>query len=291
MAQVDLHARNSAADLLGLADEVIALMRNVLQKRADAHLVVGIGALERRDFIGDEGFKFARACDGTLDAVAHRRDFAADRLAHGDHRIACRALGLGETDRDLRHQFRDHPQFLAAPGKTCQEIEQQHGCEKQRGETGQHQRAAAALADRGLQRGKEADGQKSGAQQPDAGKQGGERVDVAGRAAFLERLQKLADGFAIVIGRAARRALLFDRLECRTVGRRAEVERSVVIRRGCGLLGGRRIAAHRRPAGIDGYIADIESFLNGRKRDLGRIFDLLWVVRHVQPKPSFTRPR
>ncbi len=266
-------------------------MRDVLQQGTDAHFVVGIGALERRDFIGDEGFQFARACDRTLNAVAHGCDFAADRLTHGHHRVARSILGLGETDRDLRHQFRDHPQLLAAPGKACQEIKQQHGREKQRGETGQHQRAAAALADRGLQRGKEADGQKSCAQQPDAGKQGGQRVDVAGRAAFLQRLQKLADGFTVVIGGATRWALLFDRLECRTVGRRAEVERSVVIRRRRRLLGGRRVVTDRRPVGFGGCIADIQGFLNGRKRNFGRIFDLLWVVRHVQPEPSFTRPR
>ena len=218
MAQIDLHAGNGAANLLGLADQIVALMRDVLQQRADPHLVVGIGALERRDFIGDEGFQFAGACDRTLNTVAHGRDFAADRLTDGDHRIARRALGLGETDRDLRHRLGDHPQLLAAPGKARQEIEQQHGRKEQRGEAGQHQRAAAALADGGLQRGKEADGQKSGAQQPDAGKQGGQRVDVAGRAAFLKGLQKLADGFAVVVGGAARCALLLDRLECRAVG-------------------------------------------------------------------------
>ena len=163
VAQIDLHAGNGAANLLGLADQIVALMGDVLQQRADAHLVVAVGALERRDFVGNQGFEFAGARDRALDAVAHRRDFAADRLTDGDHRVACGALRLRKADRNLRHRLRDHPQFLAAPGKACEEIKQQDRRKEQRGETGEHQRAAAALADRGLQRGKEADGQKRGA--------------------------------------------------------------------------------------------------------------------------------
>ncbi len=159
VTQVDLYAGDGAANLLGLADQVVALMRDILQQGANPHFVVGIGALQRRYFIGDQGFQFAGARDRALDAVAHGRDFAADRLADGHHGIAGGALGLGEADGDLRHRLGDHPQFLAAPGKAGQEIEQQHGREKQRDEAGQRQRAAAALAHEGLQRGQEADGQ------------------------------------------------------------------------------------------------------------------------------------
>jgi hypothetical protein len=177
------------------------------------HFVVGIGALERRDFVGDEGFEFAGARDRAFDAVAHGRDFAADRLADGHHGVAGRAFRLGEADGDLRHRLRDHSQFLAAPGEAREEIEQQHGCEKQRHEAGQRQCAAAALAHEGLQRGKEADGQKSGADDPHAREQSGERIDVAGRASLLDRLQDLADRLAIVIGGPARKARLFDRFE------------------------------------------------------------------------------
>ncbi len=116
VTQIDLHAGDGAANLLGLADEIIALVRDILQQRADTHFVVGIGALKRGDLIGDEGFEFTGARDGTLHAIAHGRDFAADRLTDGHHGIACRALGLGEADCDLRHRLRNHPQLLAAPG-------------------------------------------------------------------------------------------------------------------------------------------------------------------------------
>ena len=139
VAQVDLHAGNGAANLFGLADQVVALMGDVLQQGADPHFVVAVGALQRRDFVGDQGFEFAGACDRAFDAVAHGRDFAADRLADGDHGVAGGALGLREADRDLRHRLRDHPHFLAAPGQAREEIEQQHRREEQRRKAGQHQ--------------------------------------------------------------------------------------------------------------------------------------------------------
>ena len=253
VAQVDLHAGNGAANLLGLADQIVALMGDVLQQRADAHFVVGIGALERRDFVGDQRFEFAGARDRALDAVAHRGDLAADRLTDGHHRIGGGALGLGEADRDLRHRLRDHPHFLAAPGEAGEEIEQQHRRKEQRGEAGEHQHAAA-LSDRGLQRGQEADGQQRRSRRTQTPpKHGGERIDAAGRAALLDRLQNLSDGFAIVIGGATGAARLFDRIEHRPIGASARVETPFRNRTGAaeGMVGGAEFAADRIAAGVD----------------------------------------
>ena len=287
VAQVDLHAGDGAANLLGLADQVVALMGDVLQQRADAHFVVGIGALERCDFVGHQRFKFAGARDRAFDAVAHRRDLAADRLTDGDHRVGGSTFGFREADRDLRHRLRDHPHFLAAPGEACEEIEQQHRRKEQRGKAAEHQHAAA-LSDCGLQRGQEAHGQEPAADQPDAGKNGGERVDATGRAALLDRLQNLSDGFAIVIGGAAGRARLLDRIEHLQLRARARVKRRFGIVRGRGRSGRRRnFVPGRIPAGIDCGVADIQRLLNGGERDFGGIFDLLGIVRHVQSKPSY----
>ncbi len=55
VAEIDLHAGNGAADLLGLADQVVALVGDVLEQGADANFVVAIGALECCDFVGDKG--------------------------------------------------------------------------------------------------------------------------------------------------------------------------------------------------------------------------------------------
>ena len=137
VAQIDLDAGNGAANLLGLADQIVALMGDVLQQRANPHFVVAVGALERRDFVGDERFQFAGARDRALDAVTHRGDFAANRLPYGHHRIGGGALRLGEADRDLRHRLRDHPHFLTAPGEAGEEIEQQHRRKEQRRQPGE----------------------------------------------------------------------------------------------------------------------------------------------------------
>ena len=165
VAQVDLHAGDGAANLLGLADQIVALMGDILQQRADPHLVVAIGALQRRNFVGDQGFEFAGARDGALHAVAHGGDFAADRLTDGHHRVAGGTFGFGETDRNLRHRLGDQAHFLAAPGEARHEIEQRHGHQEQCHKTADHQHACA-LTHRGLQRGQEAEGQQGAAGKP-----------------------------------------------------------------------------------------------------------------------------
>ena len=287
VAQIDLHAGNGAANLLGLADQIVALMGDVLQQRANAHFVVGIGALEGCDLIGHQRFQFAGARDRAFDAVAHRRDFAADRLTDGHHRVGGGTFGFGEADRDLRHRLRDHPHFLAAPGEAGEEVEQHDRREEQRGEAAQHQRTAA-LSDHGLQRRQEADGQQRAAEQPDRAEHGGQCIDAAGRAALLDRLQDLSDGFAIVIGGATRCARLLDRIEHRPVHARSGVERGFGVGRRCRRDDGRRkVVADRIPVGIDRGVTDVQRFLNGGQRVFGGIFDLLGIVRHVQSEPSY----
>ncbi len=293
MAKVDLHAGDGAANLFGLSDQIVALMGDILQQRADPHLVVGIGALERGDFIGNQGFEFAGARNRALDAVAHRRDFAADRLTDGHHRVAGRSLRLGKTDRHLRHRLRDHPHFLAAPGKAGEEVEQHHRHAEQGDKTGQHQ-DAAALAHRRLNRGQEAEGQQRAAGEPDAGDDGEDRKHAAGRAALLNGLQELPDGFAVVIGGAAGRTRLLDRLEARPIGvgpriegALVEIERALVIVLR-GRVGRREIAVGRTARIIAcRRVRDVQGFLNGRKRDFCGVFDLFGIVRHVQSEPSF----
>ena len=79
--QIEMHAGDGVAHLLGLADQGVALMRERLEQAADADFVVVVGALQRGHFVGDQGFEFGGARERPLDAVAHGGDFAADRLA------------------------------------------------------------------------------------------------------------------------------------------------------------------------------------------------------------------
>ena len=284
MAQIDLHAGNGAAHLFGLADQIIALMGDVLQQRADAHFVIGIGAFQRRHFVGDQRFQFAGARDRAFDAIAHRRDFAADRLTHGHHGLAGNAFRLGETHRDLRHRLRDHAQLLAAPGEMGEEEEQHHRREEQRRKAGEHQHAAA-LAHGGLQRRQEADGEQTGAKQPDAGEDAGESVDIAGGAASLNRLEQLADGLAIIIGRAPRQRLFGQLVEAGALGHHPRLGRKVSRRRrcfGCGSVSPGRAGLARSWRRVD-----VQGFLNRRQRNFGGIFGFLGIVGHVQFTPLF----
>ncbi len=246
VAQVDLHAGNGAANLFGLADQIVALMRDVLQQRADAHFIVAIGALKGCDFVGNQGFELAGACDRAFDAVTHCCDFTADRLADRDHGVAGCTFGFRKTNRDLRHRLRDHAQFLAAPGKGGEEIKQQHRGEEHRNKSGERQHAAA-LADGGLKRGQEGEGQQCGADQPHHGEQRCKRKGTAGRAALLDGLQNLPDGFAVVIGGASGRgrARLLDLVEDRPVGALPVVEGRVVVD------GWRRTCRHHVVVNVD----------------------------------------
>ncbi len=118
--------------------------------------------------------------------------------------------------------------FLAAPGEAGEEVKQQDRGEQQRSEASQRQRAAGALTDQGLQRRQERNGQQACADDPQAGEQGGERIDVAGGAVLLQRLQDLADGFAVIVRGTARKALIVLRLEARAIIGDACVEGVVV---------------------------------------------------------------
>jgi hypothetical protein len=231
----------------------------------------------------------SRARNRALDAVAHRRNLAADGLADRHHGVACGCFRIREAHRDLRHRLRDHAQFLAAPGEAREEIEQQHRREEQRREAGDDKYAAGALADRSLQRRPEGGREKRTADQPNGAEQRRERIDAARGPALLDRLQHLTDGFAVVIGGAARgHARLLHRVEHRPLGRaRAHVESGFVE---CRRWRRRDLVAGGSATAVRiGVAADIQGFLNGRKRNFGRVFDLFGIVRHVSLSPLLLR--
>ena len=149
VAQIEMDAVDGVADLLGLADQGVALMRQRFEQAADADFVVVVGALERGHFVGDESFKFGGAGERALDAVTHRRHFAPDRLPDGDDRLARNRLRLGEPHRDVGHGLGDEPQFLRAPSHVREHIEENNWHEENDGEHGQHRRAKASWTKRG----------------------------------------------------------------------------------------------------------------------------------------------
>ena len=104
------HRAHAAA----VGDDGLALVGHFGDQRANAAFVVGIGALERRDFGTHQRLELGGARQRALDAVAHRGDFAADRLGERGDMLARHRFGLGEPQRDLGDRARRDAQFLQA---------------------------------------------------------------------------------------------------------------------------------------------------------------------------------
>ncbi len=172
---------------------------------ADAHLVVVVGMFEGGDLVLHQRLELGGARERALDAVAHGGDFAADRLADGDDQFARDGLGLGQPHGDLGHGLGDQPQFLRAPRHVGQHIEEDDRHEEDDAEHGQHRCRQAGRSERGLQLRQIHPAEHEPGQHPGDGEDGRDDVGRV-RRATLQRAQNLADGFAIVVGRAARRA-------------------------------------------------------------------------------------
>ncbi len=214
VAEVEMHAVDGVADLLGLSDQRVALAAEILQQRADAHFVVVVGVFERRHLVGDQRLELGGARQRALDAVAHGRDFAADRLTDGDDRLARDRLRLGEPHRDFRHRLRNEPHLLRAHRHMGEHIEEHDRREIDRAEDREHRRGQAGRAERRLDFGKIEPAEQEAADHPDRGEDAGEDVGRLGRPA-LDRAQDVADRFLVVVGGGtARRAGVFARGAC-----------------------------------------------------------------------------
>ena len=126
LGQAEMHAGDGVAHLLGLPDQAVALVGEILDQAADAQFVVVVGALQRRDFVVHQRFQFGGARKRAFDAVAHRGDFAPDRLADRHDRLARDRLRLGEPHRGFRHRARDDAQLLRAADHVREHVEHQH---------------------------------------------------------------------------------------------------------------------------------------------------------------------
>ena len=103
VGEIEVHTVDGVAYRFGLPDQGVALAAEILQQRADAHFIVGVGVLERGDLVADQRLELGGARQRALDAVAHGGDLAPDRLADGDDRLARHRLRLGEPHGDLGH--------------------------------------------------------------------------------------------------------------------------------------------------------------------------------------------
>ena len=303
--KIEMHAVDGVADLLGLADQRVALAAEVLQQRADAHFVVVVGVFERRHLVGDQRLKLGGARQRALDAVAHGGDFAADRLTDGDDRFARDRLRLGEPHRDFRHRLRDQPHFLRAHRHVGEHVEEHDRREIDRAEHGEHRRGEAGRAERCLDFGKVEPAEQEAADHPDAGEDAGENVGGLGGPA-LDRAQDVADRFLVVVGGGAA-----QRCRCRPDGaglrrRRRRPCCALERRPGQGVFRSRvrRQRGRRRRGHLVRRLVVIpylKRILDRRQRRFRRILHLLRGVRHgrssprcyaePRPQPGINRPR
>ena len=217
LGEAEMHAGDRVAHLLGLSDQAVALVGEVLDQAADAQLVVVVGALQRRDLVVHQRFQLGGARERALHAVAHGGDLAADRLSDRHDRLARDRLRLGEPHRGLGHRARDDAQLLRAADHVRDHVEQQH---RQR-DAGREreQRRMHALAERGPQVAAEI-GRPDQHAEDDPGDREEERGRIGrARGTLLQRLQHLPDRLAVVIGGA------LDRLHLVEVGRRRRAAR------------------------------------------------------------------
>ncbi len=112
---------------LGITDHGFALRHQLVDQRAQADFIVGIGALERRDLAAHDGLKLTGARNRALDAVAHGGDFAADGLAQRQDGIGADHFRLGQAQRHLGHGARHQPHFLGPAVQRGQDEEEDHG--------------------------------------------------------------------------------------------------------------------------------------------------------------------
>ncbi len=97
-----------------MGDDGVALAAEPVDQRADARLVLRVGALDLVDLGVDERFQLDGARQRALDAFAHGRDLAAHGLADHHDAVLGEVLGLGEAEGHFGHRLRGD---AACPGR------------------------------------------------------------------------------------------------------------------------------------------------------------------------------
>ena len=267
--QIEVDAGDGVAHVLGLTDQGLALVGEPVEKIADAHFVVVVGALDRGDFVVHQRFQLGRARQRALDSVAHGGDFAADGLSDRDDLLARGILRLGQPHRHLGDGLGDQAQVLRAAEHMGEHVEEDHRHDDAAGEPDHGGDAEPRGREQGLQltgvkiRGGEAAGG------PDKGAGAGEDVGHA-RRAVVQGLQYLPELGTVVIGGAARRRIVRLRRLHEQIGGRRRRDLAAVALVGGG--DGCRAAA----LGLTGG----ERFLDGVEGVFGQIGGFLWDIRH-----------
>ncbi len=199
-------AHDGGAQRGGIVVDRVTLVGELIQEHADLELVLGVGAFELRNLAVNQRLQLAGARHRPLDAVAHRRDFAADRLTQREDGIGSDRLRLGEAGGGLGHDAGRIAHFGRPPDKTCDREHQHHrqqGCHGDRHHGRRIDRSE--IAARGLDAGvMGVENVVADGSQPADGQQDGE-PERPTRGPHLQTLQRGGRAAVIVGGRTRRR--------------------------------------------------------------------------------------
>ena len=196
---------------MGLADRVaklpaigenrFALIGHFRDQATKPPLVFARRAFQGRNFRPHELFEFGCARVGALDPVAHRRDFAADRLGKRDELLARHRLGLGQPHRHSCDRTGGKPQLLQTARERREREEEDDGAERRQPE----QRRFGP--EQGLPRGRPRRERRvliitvdPAQQQPNAREHRGGDDRRLARSVDLQRLDDRSGGGAVVVG-------------------------------------------------------------------------------------------
>jgi len=259
--------RDRVAQMRGVFDDRVTFVVEFADQCTHAVFVLVVGALERRDFAPHHGLEFGCARDGAFDAVAERRDFAADGLADRNDGVGGDAFGLGEAQRDFRHRARDMAHFLRAANKHRRHDEEegrQQDCGERRqearlrGDFGNRHRAGSSPVLRTRDQ-RAADDPSHRAEQRCKNRRA--------RRLLVKRLQNLADRLAVVVRGGTRQPF------ARAAGALREDFARGLGR--AGLVAARGVALGRRRRHFRNVLADVQRVLDCGKRCFGRVLGLL----------------
>ena len=200
MRQIEMHAGDGVAHLLGLADQRVALMRQRLEQAADADFVVVVGALERRRLRWRPALRARRRARAR---ARRRRPWRRPRGGSPGRRVTMesRATSSGSASfmATLGHRLGDDAHLLRAPHHVGEHVEEHDRRQHEAGKPDHGRDAGRALLQHRLQIGQIEERQRDAARRPGEREHGRHDIGAVGRA-LLQAVQDLPDRLAVVIG-------------------------------------------------------------------------------------------
>ena len=198
-----VRAGDRSADAFGMGDDRVALVAETVDQRADAGLVLGIGAFELIDLGVNERLELDGTGERALDAFAHGGHLAAHGLADHHDAVIGHSLRLCQAECNLGHRLGGKPHVLGAAdhhGKTPEQDHRHYDRHSQHDQVRPRQQGLDR-ADSPYVRPQQDAAKHDAAAQPGDRQQQDQPIDAVRRIAIERLPERLEILLAIVIGR------------------------------------------------------------------------------------------